>query len=95
MLVIKKFILPGTNICSDYWKAYDEIPNAGIDYFKVNHSKNYVSPDTRAHTNTIEAKWNNLKKKDAPPRIPGRPGFAGVPRQADVAVHSLLPPITP
>jgi hypothetical protein len=67
MSVIKKFILPaGTNIlCSNYWKAYDGILNAGMGYthFKVNHSENYVDPDTGAHTNTIEGKWNNLKKR--------------------------------
>jgi len=28
----------------------------------VNHSKNFVAPNTKSHTQTIEAIWSRLKK---------------------------------
>ncbi|CAG8839218.1 27394_t:CDS:2, partial [Racocetra persica] len=27
----------------------------------VNHSQNFVDPNTRTHTNTIEGTWNSIK----------------------------------
>ena len=64
--VMKKFILPGTTIVTDGFKSYENIPKIPIyqyRHFPVNHKKHYKDPRTGACTNTIEGKWNNLKKK--------------------------------
>lgn len=60
--IIKDNILPGTTIISDCWKAYSSINDEGFSHLTVNHSLNFVDPDTGAHTNTIESTWRALKK---------------------------------
>ena len=59
--IIKEKILPGTTIISDCWKAYDCLENEGYKHFQVNHSVNFVDPDTLFHTNNIERKWRDTK----------------------------------
>jgi hypothetical protein len=67
----------GTIFCSDGWKAYanlsDHVQLEDTSIFSVNHTKNYVDPQTGAHTQSIERLWrecNNylprygLKPKD-------------------------------
>ena len=51
--IIKDNILPDTTIISDCWKAYDSLSKEGFNHLKVNHSVNFVDPDSGAHTNTI------------------------------------------
>ena len=60
---IRNHILPGTKIVSDCWKAYDFL-NDDNDYKHdtVNHSYNFVDPETEAHTQMIERLWRELKK---------------------------------
>ena len=60
--IIKDNILPGTTIISDCWKAYDSLSKEGFNHLKVNHSVNFVDPDSGSHTNTIESTWRALKK---------------------------------
>lgn len=60
--IIKEYILPGTTVISDCWKAYSSLNNEGFPHLTVNHSVNFVDPDTGAHTNTIESTWRALKK---------------------------------
>lgn len=60
--IIKDNILPGTTIISDCWKAYCSLNKEGFKHLTVNHSVNFVDPDTGAHTNTIESTWRALKK---------------------------------
>jgi hypothetical protein len=43
------------------WGAYNFIP-ADYEHLTVNHAYNFVDPITQAHTNTIEATWNVMKK---------------------------------
>ena len=62
---IKKWIRPGSIIISDCWAGYnkvEDLPNCEFQHFKVCHDRNYVDPDTGCHTNTIEGKWNGIKK---------------------------------
>jgi hypothetical protein len=58
-------IWPGSIIISDMWRAYDLIP-ADYQHLTVNHSLHFVDPDTGAHTNTIEATWNAIKRTISP-----------------------------
>lgn len=43
---IKEWILPGTVVISDCWKAYNCLSNDGFQHLTVNHSYNFVDPDT-------------------------------------------------
>ena len=62
--ILKQVILPGTTIISDKWKAYIDLnihlEECGMHY-TVNHSKNFVDPDTDAHTQNIENLWHHMK----------------------------------
>lgn len=63
---IKQCINEGTTIYSDCWKSYDDIailPNMRFEHLTVNHSQNFVDPDTGAHTQNIESLWGKLKAK--------------------------------
>lgn len=66
---IQKWILPGTKIISDGWKAYrsiPEIPGFNYEFAWVNHTKNFVDPVTGAHTQGIESSWRAAKSKYCP-----------------------------
>jgi transposase-like protein len=63
--LIQQFVLPGTRIISDGWSAYaqiENIPEQNYHHVVVNHSLFYVDPFDGTHTNTIEGKWNGMKK---------------------------------
>ena len=63
--IIDNHCLEGTLFLSDGWKAYDKFPEhlklEDCLHYKVNHSTNYVNPDTGAHTHTIEGLWGHVK----------------------------------
>ena len=50
---------------SDGWKAYNKLADHldldDVLHYPVNHSENYVDPETGAHTQTIEGFWRQLK----------------------------------
>ena len=54
---------PGTVIYSDQFTPYILLNQLGYIHVSVNHSKNFVYPDSGAHTNTIEGVWALVKKK--------------------------------
>ena len=47
---IKKWIAPGSTICSDCWSSYSGIGELGFQHYTVNHSHNFVDPISGAHT---------------------------------------------
>lgn len=57
----KKYILPGTTVYSDSWRAYSSLKDEGYTHFVVNHSKHFVDPETGIHTNNIERVWKDIK----------------------------------
>ena len=63
--IIDKHCLEGTLFLSDGWKAYDKLAEhlklEDCLHYNVNHSANYVDPDTGAHTQTIEGLWGHVK----------------------------------
>lgn len=63
LAIIKDRIEPGSIVISDCWKAYDCLESEGFRHLTVNHSLNFVDPDTGAHTNTIERQWRELKRR--------------------------------
>ena len=63
--IIQAHILPGTTIHSDQWRAYQNVqslPNVS-QYRTVNHSVNFVDPQTGTHTQNIESYWARVKLK--------------------------------
>ena len=60
--IIQAHILPGTCVMSDMWKAYACLKNEGCTHLTVNHSLNFVDPDTGAHTQRIEITWWGVKR---------------------------------
>ena len=61
--LITTHIRPGTVIHSDQFTPYIPLNQLGYIHLSVNHSKNFVDPDSGAHTNTIEGVWALVKKK--------------------------------
>ena len=61
--IIEQHILPGTTIYSDEFTPYHILNDCGLNHVTVNHSHNFVDPDTGAHTNIIEGTWGQVKRK--------------------------------
>lgn len=61
--IIKEYILEGSVIYSDSWKAYQmtEREREGFRDFKANHSYNFVDSTTDVHTQHIEKLWGSAK----------------------------------
>ena len=47
-------ILPGTCVMSDMWKAYNCLKDESYTHLTVNHSLNFLDPDTGARTQRLE-----------------------------------------
>ncbi|KAG0442317.1 hypothetical protein DMUE_0362 [Dictyocoela muelleri] len=62
--IITRFVLPGTLIIGDKWRAYSQIRNIGFEHHSIKHSQNFLSPeDPRIHTQTIESLLHHVKNK--------------------------------
>ena len=61
--IILQHVAPGTTIITDKWKAYINLDRHGFIHHDVNHSRNFVDPQTGAHTNTIEGTWTHVKNR--------------------------------
>jgi transposase-like protein len=64
MPIIKEYIRPGTTILSDEWRAYKGIYKLGYEHYTVNHTYNFVDPNSGAHTQTIESTWRLAKQRN-------------------------------
>ena len=61
--LITTHIQPGTVIYSEQFTPYIPLNQLVYIHVSVNHSKNFVHPDSGAHANTIEGVWALVKKK--------------------------------
>lgn len=61
--LIAKYIRPFTTVETDLWAAYHTVPQMPQQYthLVVNHSINFVDPQTGANTQTIESKNSQIK----------------------------------
>jgi len=58
---IEEYIRPGSIRMSDCWKAYNLIDNARFLHLQVNHTYNFIDPETGAHTQNIERMWREVR----------------------------------
>ena len=58
--IIQQYIAPGSQIKSDFRKAYSNLRVHCYDHKNANDSKKYKAP-YGIHTNIIEANWGGLK----------------------------------
>ena len=60
--IINSVVEPGSVVPTDEWRAYRGIMRMGLEHTTVNHSVNFVEPDSGVHTQHIESYWNRKKK---------------------------------
>lgn len=59
---IHDWILPGTHIVSDCWASYSSLSVEGYTHSTVNHSLNFVDPESGASTQNIERVWRDVRR---------------------------------
>lgn len=59
--LVQENVTDGSLIVSDEWAAYNRLEEEGYDHETVNHSNNYVNPETGYHTQAIERVWKEGK----------------------------------
>ena len=68
--IIEEFVVPGSTIHSDQWRANVGGPIDAIPvippyiHHSVNHTNHFVDPNNHACTNNVECFWKNLKMKN-------------------------------
>ena len=62
---IQRWVAPGSTIWTDIWAAYNNLPNLPQQYVHgtVNHTLNFVDPNTGLTTNRVESMWARVKAK--------------------------------
>ena len=65
--LILQHVEPGSHIHTDCWSGYNGVSILPVSppyvHSTVNHSRNFVDPDTGCHTNNVEAFWCAVKHK--------------------------------
>ncbi len=61
--LIQKHVELGSTIVTDKWAGYNCLKDNGYLHLTVNHSDNFVDPNTGAHTQNIECEWRPLKHR--------------------------------
>ncbi|RUS85856.1 hypothetical protein EGW08_006408 [Elysia chlorotica] len=62
LALIQERVAPGSHIITDEWRAYSRLATVGYTHGTVNHSQNFVNPETGANTNLIENTWWCIKR---------------------------------
>ena len=62
--IIQNWVLPGTTIITDEWRAYRGLTALGYNHQTINHSLHFVDPQNdEIHTQTVESMWHSAKRK--------------------------------
>ncbi|XP_059168853.1 male abnormal protein mab-31-like [Physella acuta] len=66
MAAIVENVADESTISSDCWKAYEtiELRDAGYEHFINNHKYNFVDPDSRCHSQTVDELWGSAKQRN-------------------------------
>ncbi|XP_064117999.1 uncharacterized protein LOC135223491 [Macrobrachium nipponense] len=65
LAVIMEYIVPGTTVVSDCWRAYDCLGDEGYVHLTVSRAINFVDPVIDAHSNAIARRWSKLRETTA------------------------------
>lgn len=60
--IIRKYVIAGSIIHTDKWRAYDALQNENYIHQTVNHSANFIDPETDIHTQNIERLWRDMRE---------------------------------
>jgi transposase-like protein len=63
--IVRAHTAPGTIVHSDEWAAYAAIGRLipHVTHDTVNHSREFVAPQTGVHTQHVESYWSRVKKR--------------------------------
>ena len=58
---IQRNVAAGATVNTDCWGGYNRLPELGYQHQTVNHSENFIDPQSGAHTQRVESNWRPLK----------------------------------